>query len=311
MKKHTSLTPETLNGVYAGVPTPCDSNGNFLPEVFITNLQEMSAAKPHGIYTTGTTGEFYALEAEEFDSMIDAFAEGVKDYDGGLQVGCTWINTREVVRRIEKTLSAGIPNIQIAPPFWVSLREEEILQFYKDIYTVAPEAKLIIYNTNRCKNFASPEMMLKICDVCPNIIGQKFGSKDIVLFHQFTIMLPELSHFVGEPELVPAMLYGGQGTYSAFVYLMPKTIIRMYELCADQKWEEARKLQQRVNEYLFKAVWPMIDKGYMDPILDKAMATVGNILEENNDVRRPMLKVDDDDFKAFEQAVKNDFADLD
>ena len=259
MKKHKTLVPETLSGVYAAVPTPCNSDGNFLPEVFISNLQKMSAIRPDGIYTTGTTGEFYALEADEFDNMIDAFAEGIKDFDGGLQVGCTWINTREVIRRIEKTLRAGIPNIQIAPPFWVPLREAEILQFYQDIYTAAPEAKFIIYNTNRSKNFTSPEMMQKICGVCPNVIGQKFGSGDIVLFQQFTIMLPELCHFVGESALVPAMLVGGRGLYSAFVYLMPKTIISMYELCAGQKWEQARKLQRRVNEYLFNGIWPTGD----------------------------------------------------
>ena len=310
MKNHKALTRETLNGIYAGVPTPCDSNGNFLPEVFIANLQKMSSISPHGIYTTGTTGEFYALEADEFDNMVEALSEGVKDFDGGLQIGCTWINTREVIRRIEKALSAGIPNIQIAPPFWIPLRKAEILQFYKDIYSAVPEARFIIYNTNRSKNFASPEMMQKICNVCPNIIGQKFGDSDIVLFHRFTIMLPELSHFVGESGLVPSMLVGGRGSYSAFVYLMPKTIISMYELSMEKKWEEARALQQRVNEYLFNGIWPLIEKGYLDPVLDKAMAAAGNILDENNEIRRPILKIDDDDFNTFVQRVKKDFSDL-
>ncbi len=82
-----------LHGVYAAVPTAWDNQGRFDAATFRENLARLIDAGVHGVYTTGTDGEWYALEFDEFCRMVDAFAAEVVDRAVGSQVGCTWINT--------------------------------------------------------------------------------------------------------------------------------------------------------------------------------------------------------------------------
>ena len=72
------LTRGNLRGVWAAIATPFDEHDRFDEAVFRENIRRLYAAGVHGIYTTDSDGEFYAIELDEFRRIVTealAFAE--------------------------------------------------------------------------------------------------------------------------------------------------------------------------------------------------------------------------------------------
>ena len=55
------LTAESLQGIWAFVPTPFDKHDRFDEEVFHQDIEYLCQSELHGIYTTSSSGEFYSL----------------------------------------------------------------------------------------------------------------------------------------------------------------------------------------------------------------------------------------------------------
>ncbi|PIX44415.1 MAG: dihydrodipicolinate synthase family protein, partial [Armatimonadetes bacterium CG_4_8_14_3_um_filter_58_9] len=60
------LTSDTLRGIWAGVTLPWNEDYSLDEQSLRENLRRLVDARVHGIYTTGSTGEFYALDMSEF-----------------------------------------------------------------------------------------------------------------------------------------------------------------------------------------------------------------------------------------------------
>jgi dihydrodipicolinate synthase/N-acetylneuraminate lyase len=57
----SGLTRENLHGVWAAIATPFDAHDRFDAGVLRENMRRLHAAGVHGIYTTDSDGEFYAI----------------------------------------------------------------------------------------------------------------------------------------------------------------------------------------------------------------------------------------------------------
>ncbi len=71
----TRLTVDSVYGIWAGVTLSWDEQYRFDEETYAQNVERTIAAGVHGVYTTGSTGEFCVLEFEEFCRMVDIQAE--------------------------------------------------------------------------------------------------------------------------------------------------------------------------------------------------------------------------------------------
>lgn len=195
------LTRENLKGVWAAVPTPWNEEEKFDEAIFRENVVRLCEAGVHGVYTTGSTGEFYALDFEEFKRMVDAFSKETKNKKVLTQVGCTSINTRDSIKMIRYVEEKDIDGVQVAFPFWMKLRDEECIKYFKDINQVCPNIGIIHYNIMRSKRFFHGKDYKKLVKEVPNLVGTKFTSTNFGEWMGLMIDAPELCHFTGEPFL--------------------------------------------------------------------------------------------------------------
>ena len=65
------LTADEVRGIWAGVTMSWDEQFRFDEETYLKNVQRAASSGAHGLYTTGSTGEFYAIEYDEFRRMVD------------------------------------------------------------------------------------------------------------------------------------------------------------------------------------------------------------------------------------------------
>ncbi len=116
------ITRENLHGVWAAIATPFDADDRFDEGVFRENVRRLGAKSPltslfqrgghsagvHGIYTTDSDGEFYAIEIDEFRAIVAAFADEARKLGIATQVGVTWSNTSGMLDRLRFAADQGI-----------------------------------------------------------------------------------------------------------------------------------------------------------------------------------------------------------
>src|SRR5687768_18592368 len=127
------LTAEEIKGIWAGVTMSWDEQFRFDEATYAANIERTISAKVAGIYTTGSTGEFYAVEFDEFQRMVDIQADLCGRAGMPLQIGCCADATHKTLRLLE--YAASKPEVgaaQVVIPYWMEMNQRETLQFFKD-----------------------------------------------------------------------------------------------------------------------------------------------------------------------------------
>ncbi len=288
------LTADTLFGVWAALPMQWDEKDRFDEADYAENLRRVIASGPHGVYTSGSTGEFYAIDDEEFRRMVDIQVELCGGAGMPLQIGCCADATRKVLRMIEYVAARpAVGAAQIALPYWMELNDREVLAFFKDVTSAAPRLPLVHYNIPRAKRFLQGANYRRILDVSPNLIGVKysFAGQHFSQLQESIRLTPELSYFVGEPLLASAMQIGARGCYSSLVLTRPQLMRRYFEAAVNRRWDEAIALQGRIGDFfadLFAEV-AALKEGTADPVIDKGLAIASGLFAGHQRCRAPHI----------------------
>jgi dihydrodipicolinate synthase/N-acetylneuraminate lyase len=264
---------------------------------FRTNLARLCAARVHGIYTTGSTGEFYALAWPEFKRVVELVIEVVAPTGIPVQIGCCSDDTLDTLRQIGHAMQAGADGVQIVLPYWMELTDEEVLKFFGDIAAAHPGVPLIHYNIPRAKRFLTGEDYKRALDVAPSLIGVKFtfAAQHFGVLQEAMRLTPSLSYFVAESMLVPCMQFGVRGSYSSLVCTNPAFMQKIFGLAETRQWDEALQMQARVNEFSreFKKLLKDLGLGSIDPVGDKGLAVASGFLVGHQRTRPPYIGWDD------------------
>jgi len=302
------LTRENLGGVWAGLPTPFDSKGNLDTNRLAENIRRTCQFDVGGVYSTGGTGEFYALESDEFERMTDVFVSEAHAAGKPVQIGVSWSHTRGVIQRMEYARQAGADGVQVALPYWFTVSEEEAFTFFKDISRACPDLPIIHYNSLRARRVLNGADYHRIASEVPELIGTKFISGDTFTWQNLMAQSPELAH-MGAPEMAlpTVMMYGGRGCYSIFIVVVPELMLRLYHLCVEKRWNEAIPLAERIAAFFGDAVVPLINKGYSDCALDKAMAEIGGLLLPSGAPRPPYRALSAEDMQFLRSMMQESY----
>jgi dihydrodipicolinate synthase/N-acetylneuraminate lyase len=290
----TRLNSEGIKGIWAGLTMSWDEKDRLDEATYRANTERLCRAHIHGIYTTGSTGEFYALDLEEFRQMVDIQAEICGTWGIPLQIGCCGDSTRKVIRLLEYAAQkAQVGAVQVVVPYWMELNDKEVLQFFKDLYAACPEMPLVHYNIPRAKRFLTGLDYQRILQVAPTLVGVKFtmAGTHFGQLQQALLMTPELSYFVSEDLLVSAMMLGARGSYSSLVCTDPNFMLTLYEHSRCARWAEALEMQAFVAKF-FDDVASLIEsrgEGSSDPVFDKGLAVASGCLLGSARTRAPYI----------------------
>ena len=306
------LTADTLDGIWAGVTMAWDEQDRFDEAAYAKNTGDICKAGVHGVYTTGSTGEFYALSFEEFKRMVDIQAEICGRRHVPLQIGCCSDCTWKTIRYLE--YAAGKPEVgaaQVNIPYWMEVNDKELLQFFRDLHVSCPDMPLVHYNIPRAKRFLGGDDYLRILDVAPSLIGVKFtfAGSHFADLQAALLATPGLPYFVAEPYLAPAMMLGARGCYSALVFTDPNFMLNFYEHCAARRWDNAVEMQKLIQRFYAEAVAFIQQRGEgtMDPVFDKGLAKAAGCLVGSQRVRAPYIGWSDETVGQMRQWLREKY----
>ena len=145
------LTRATFRGPWAGLPVAWKDDMTFDEKTYRGDVARCCEAGVPGVYTGGTTGEFYAQDFDEFKRITDAAVRECKRGKTPVMIGCTSTFTLGVVRRAQYARDRGADAIQVALPFWMEVPDPEVVPFFKAVSKAVPGMPISIYETRRAK----------------------------------------------------------------------------------------------------------------------------------------------------------------
>ena len=296
------LNKEDLKGLWVSVPTEWDEDGSFDERVFRDEVAKLVEAGPHGLYTTGSTGEYYAMDYAEWKRVQDAFLAETR---GKLpvQVGANWFNTQGTIERVRYAQSIGADAVQICFPAWMEMRQEDYDQFLIDVCEAVPDISVIHYNIARTKKLFFADDYARVLPHTPSLIGTKAAVPFDQLVKLF-VEVPELNHFVGELYFPLAHQLGCRGMYTSWFMMNPSFIKAYYTLCTEGNYAEAISIMKRLAKWHRAAVEPLVRQGYWDPTLDKAFVEMTGWLPGNRRTRKPHHPLTDDGVKELRRITE-------
>lgn len=308
------LTAESLRGIWAAVPVSWCKDYTLDEESFRSNIRRLCTANVHGVYTTGSTGEFYALDWPEFRQLVDIMAEEMSGCAIAFQIGCNGDDTRDMLRQMEYAAERGAAGVQFVLPYWMVLTDQEVTHFFGEIAAAFPELPLVHYNNPGAKRFLIGEDYRRLLDVAPNLIGVKFSAAGSHFgeLQDAVQITPSLSYFVVEDLLVSAMQLGARGSYSSVVLANPRFMLEMFAAAEAGKWAEALKMQlylARFRRELEGAV-TSLGLGGIDPVYDKGFAVASGFLGGHQRTRPPYIGWTDDGLAQVRAWLMHNYPDF-
>lgn len=269
------LTRKNLRGVWSALILPWTEKDTLDAERFVQEVRAYADTGVSGVYTGGTTGEFYAQDDATFSQVTEIACREAHAIGLPIQIGVTALSTLTAKQRIKVAKKFKADALQIALPFWLELKDDEVKRFVKEVAVAAGKTPIILYVTGRSKRKIDAKLMGELVREIPTLIGTKDTGLDAKEVKAILRKAPDLAIFGGEDfyQKLPA---GGKGGYCSVTGFNATKIVELYELCAAGKLQEAKPLADAVHRFLFEALVPMVKKpGLWDSAIDRIQRVAG------------------------------------
>ncbi len=133
-----------LEGVITAIVTPFDAKENVDFDALGRLLEDQMANGIRGFVPLGSTGEYYAMNADEKASVLK-FVKEVVGNRAQLIAGGNAGSTREVIQNVGTARELGYDTVLLAPPYYSLPSQLELTAHYQAILA-AVDVDLILYN---------------------------------------------------------------------------------------------------------------------------------------------------------------------
>jgi 4-hydroxy-tetrahydrodipicolinate synthase len=251
----------------------------------------------HGLAAGGSTGEGHALNRDEYRDLMEKTAEAVGDRVP-LVAGIIANSTAEVAARGKSVKDLGVAALQITPPSYLFRPDDDaMVRHFQEIYAEC-DVPILIYNVVPwC--YLSPDLLLRIMDEVPGVLGVKQSAGDMKLFADLVRRArPENLIF----SAVDALLYssyqlGAPGAIAAILTAAPGPSVKLWNAVIEQDWSTARDLHERLMP-----LWDAIGVDNMPSLCKYAQQLQG---VEAGYARRPTSPATDEQKRQVRAALAN------
>ena len=302
-------SPSELRGVWAAMPMPLGDDGALDRGALNELVARYAAAGIDGAYCTGTDGEFHTLELDEFRTLAEAFAAAADRVNLPIQAGTGWLTLRGAIERTRIARDLGMRWVQVVPPFWVPLNDQERIRFYGALADAVPDVGILLYNTERIGKILGAEQIRALSDAVPSIAGSKYDGWDKAEFAEICAATPDLAHLPVDVGIGPSSAYPTKGVCSWVANLNPVWMMDWWRAVEAGDWEEADRRTALAMAAMteWESMWgPLTASSALAKICTRA----GILPDMPLRVRAPYLGGTEDDVARLRALLERSFPDL-
>lgn len=305
------LTRKNFIGPWAGLPVAWSEDDEFDEATYRADVRACCIANMPGVYTGGTTGEFYAMEFDEFQQVASATIEEAHAHDTPAMIGVSSTYTLGTARRAAFAAEIGADAIQVAMPFWMEITEDAIVPFFEEVATASGRLPLSVYETTRSKRTLTIDQHRAIKDAVPEYTMVKSNAGTIGSTEDGCAALSEIVNvFVGEGSWRRLCPHGAIGSCSSAVYWNPRVLLGYWEKMRGGKHEEASETADkfdRLFEFLGAEFAP---RGFMDTAYDRMGGVASGFLSTSLRSRGPYRSATREDVNILRHWYRQHFPEM-
>lgn len=218
-----------LNGIYAAIATPFNSNGEVVFSGFSQLLEWQKQSGIEGVVVAGTNGEGTSLSVDERKKLLET-AIGARV---GLNViaGTGAASIEDAISLTVHAAEVGAEAVLVLPPFFFKQPSVEgLIQYFQKVLDSA-NIPVLLYHIPQ---FSMVPITSGIIDALlphPNLAGLKDSTGVWESTAAFVRDFPELAVFAGNDHLTQRITaVGGAGSISGTANSFPELIARVRNL---------------------------------------------------------------------------------
>lgn len=185
----------------------------------------------HGIFVTGTTGEFYALSLEEKRRIIQS---AIKATNGRVPVyaGTGGITTKECVELTQMAEEEGVDAVSVLTPMFISPSQDDLIVHYKTIAENTSLPVILYNNVPRTGVNIAVKTVEKLSQI-DNIVSIKDSSGNFDLTSEYIRVTKDNPYFHvlqgRDTHILAGLTYGATGAIAATSNVAPALVVSIYE----------------------------------------------------------------------------------
>ncbi|RPA90559.1 aldolase [Choiromyces venosus 120613-1] len=263
--KHTiTMAPSLRPGIYAPAMTFFDSETEDvdIPTVK-SHAVRLAKAGLAGLITMGSNGEAVHLSRSEKQAITRATRDALDEAgykDVSVMVGCSAQSVRGTIELCKEAAESGGDSVLLIPPSYYryAMTEEAIYSYFTKVADASP-VPLILYNYPGAVAGIDmdSDFILKL-SAHPNIVGTKFTCGNTGKLARVALEMDAITAtskgsgymaFAGMADfLLQGLLVGGSGVIAGGANVAPKACVKVFNLFAEGKIDEAIAAQKRLSK---------------------------------------------------------------
>ncbi|MDR5734503.1 5-dehydro-4-deoxyglucarate dehydratase [Caballeronia sp. LZ025] len=298
-------TPQELKqivseGLLSFPVTDFDAQGNFRADTYAERLEWLAPYGASALFVAGGTGEFFSLTQPEYSQIVRTATEVCR---GKVPIlAGAGGPTRTAIAFAQEAEKNGAQGILLMPHYLTEASQEGIAAHAEEVCKAVPKMGVIIYN--RANSKLNADMLERLADRCPNLIGFKDGVGEIEAMVTIRRRLGDrFSYLGGLPTAeVYAAAYKALGVpvYSSAVFnFIPKTAMDFYRAIAANDHETTGKL---IDEFFLPYLAIRNRRaGYAVSIVKAGAKLVGH---DAGPVRAPLIDLTEEEMGQLDVLIK-------
>jgi len=223
----------------------------------------------HGVFATGSQGEFWAFSAQEKQRVWEIVVEET-NMRVPVYAGTAAITTREAIALTQLAEKVGVDAVSILTPFMVNPNPDELYDHYRAI-AAATKLPVLLYTNPDRTNVKMPASLVSRLAQIDNIVGMKDSSGDLTLATEYLHVIPsDFSLVMGRDTLIFAgLLHGAKGAIAATANVVPELVVQIYDYLQKGDIPGARQAQESLAPLRLAFTWgtfPVVIKEALDLI---------------------------------------------
>lgn len=307
------LTAENFRGSWAGLPVAWTPKDQFDEQVYRGDVSRCCRLGAPGVYTGGTTGEFYAMEFDEFQRVTRATVEEAHAAGKPAMIGVSSTYTLGAARRAAYAAEVGADAVQLALPFWMEVPDSAVTKFFREVSAAAGHRPLSIYETRRAKKVLTLDQHLAIKAELPNYLMVKSNEETLGVTEAGCAGLTKLgiNVFTDEGSLWPTLgPHGVAGCCSSFVYYAPSLVLKANVALAQCNWAELKACAEKLNLLLGFVIAEFAPRAYYDTAMDRLGGVAGGVLRASLYSRGPYPHAHQGDVRILREWYRNNLPEV-
>jgi 4-hydroxy-tetrahydrodipicolinate synthase len=287
---------QSLTGVLPPITMPFDRNGDLVKGGLREQIDFVIGKGARAIVAGGSTGEGHTLTDAEYDAVMRESYEataGRVPFVAGLIVQ----STRDAIERTKRLQGLNIAALQVTPVHYLFKPDADAtVEHFREIHE-ATGIPILIYNVIPW-NYLSVDLMLRIMDEVPGVVGMKQSGGDLKSVSDLLLRAKPGNLVLSGVDalLYPGFALGMHGAITALTSAVPGAVVKVYQAVQKGDHETARDVHFKLNR-----LWNSFNHDNLPACVKYAQHLQGLPMYEP---RRPMMRVTDEQKRVIKAAMQ-------